>query len=201
VRAILQTPRFDNDGERSGLWSNNRTSLRNLGVLIVLSSLGGITSVLVGYSAQLLSPITLSPFVTPQLMSGFHVFWLILAALMVPRLGSATTVGALKGLIEVSFISHLGPFSFLVSFLEGAVADLVFAFLKRGHKVTAYAAGGLSSASNLLVVQIFFLPPLPLIVYALAYCAAFLSGVLFAGYLATRVLKVVPASLQTTWKD
>jgi ABC-type thiamin/hydroxymethylpyrimidine transport system permease subunit len=170
-------------------------------VLIVLSALGGITSVLIGYFAQVLSLITLSAFVASQLMSGFHVFWLILATLMVPKFGSATSVGALKGLIEASLFSHLGPFSFLVSFLEGAVADLVFIFLKRGHKATAYSAGGLSSVSNLLVVQIFFLPPLPLIVYALAYCVAFLSGALFAGYLATRVMKVVPIGLKTIESD
>jgi len=151
--------------------------------------------VLVGYAGQLLSSITLFPFVTPQLLSGLHVFWLILAAMMVPIHGSATAAGALKGLIEASLFSHLGPFSFLVSLIEGAVADLVFALLKKNHAFSVYVAGGLSSASNLLIVQLFFLPHLPILVYVLAYFAAFLSGVLFGGYLTTKVLKVIPANL------
>jgi len=113
----------------------------------------------------------------------------------VPKHGSATTAGALKGLIEAAFFSHLGLFSFLVSLLEGAVADVVFAFLKREHKATIYVAGGLSSASNLLIIQFFFLPPLPIPIYASAYFAAFLSGLLFGGYLTTKVLKAIPASL------
>jgi ABC-type thiamin/hydroxymethylpyrimidine transport system permease subunit len=177
------------------LRSDKRNNLRDLAALIVLSSLGGSTSVLVGYAGQLLSSITLFPFVTPQLLSGLHVFWLILAAMIVPIHGSATATGALKGLIEASLFSHLGPFSFSVSLIEGAVADLVFALLKKNHVFSVYVAGGLSSASNLLIVQLFFLPPLPILVYVLAYFAAFLSGLLFGGYLTTKVLKVIPANL------
>ena len=94
--------------------------MRDLAALIVLSSLGGSTSVLVGYAGQLLSSITLFPIVTPQLLSGLHVFWLILAAMIVPIHGSATATGALKGLIESSLFSHLGIFSFLVSLLKGS---------------------------------------------------------------------------------
>jgi ABC-type thiamin/hydroxymethylpyrimidine transport system permease subunit len=165
-------------------------------VLIVLSSLGGSTSVLVGYASQLLSSITLFPFVTPQLLSGLHVFWLTLAGLLVEKRGSATMTGALKGLIEASFFSHIGAFSFAVSLLEGAAVDLVFAVLKKKHKASIYLAGGLSSASNLIIVQFFFLPPLPILVYALAYSAAFLSGLVFGGYLTRQVLKIIPADLQ-----
>jgi ABC-type thiamin/hydroxymethylpyrimidine transport system permease subunit len=182
------------------LQSNKRNKLQDLAALIVLSSLGGVTSVLVGYAGQLLSSVALVPFVTPQLLSGLHVFWLILATMMVPKRGSATVAGALKGLIEASLFSHLGLFSFLVSLLEGAVADIVFIFLKRKHKITVYLAGGLSSASNLLIVQLFFLPPLPILIYVLAYVAAFLSGLLFGGYPTTKVLKVIPANLQTTYQ-
>jgi ABC-type thiamin/hydroxymethylpyrimidine transport system permease subunit len=160
--------------------------------------MGGLTSVFVGYAGQLLSAITLFPFVTSQLLSGLHVFWLILAAAMVSTRGSAAVTGALKGLIEASLFSHLGLFSFLVSLLEGAVADTVFAFLKRKHEITVYFAGGLSSASNLLIVHLFFFPPLSIPIYVLAYFAAFLSGLPFGGYLTTKVLRVILANLQTT---
>jgi len=154
--------------------------------------------VLVGYAGQLLSLVALFPFVTPQLLSGLHVFWLILAAVMVPKRGSATVTGALKGLIEASLFSHLGLFSFVVSLVEGAVADVVFIFLKREHKTAVYIAGGLSSASNLLIVQLFFLPPLPILIYVLAYLAAFLSGLVFGGYLATKVLELIPANFKAS---
>ena len=111
--------------------SNDRGNLRDLAVLIMLSSLGGSTSVLVGYVSQLLSSITLFPFVTPQLLSGLHVFWLTLTGLLVDKKGSATMAGAVKGLIEASFFSHLGVFSFAVSLLEGAVVDVVLAVFKK----------------------------------------------------------------------
>ena len=153
-------------------------------------------SVLVGYGSQLLSLITLFPFVTPQLLSGLHVFWLTIASLLVDKKGSATMAGAVKGLIEASFFSHLGAFAFAVSLLEGAVVDVVLAVFKKKHKAAIYLAGGLSSASNLIIVQFFFLPPLPLPVYAMAYSAAFLSGLVFGGYLARQVLKIIPADLQ-----
>ena len=169
--------------------------MKSLAVLLIFSALGGVNSVLVGYAGRLLSMLTTFSFTVPQLLSGLHVFWLVLVALLVRTRGSATAAGALKGLIEASLFSHLGIFSFLVSLLEGAVADFVFALLKREHKATVYVAGGLSSASNLLIVQFFFLPSLPILVYALAYFAAFLSGLLFGGYLTTKVLKVIPANL------
>jgi hypothetical protein len=95
----------------------------------------------------------------------------------------------------MSLSSHLGVFSFAVSLTEGAIVDFVFAFLKKNRTFSVYIAGGLSSASNLLIVQLFFLPPLPISVYVLAYFAAFLSGLLFGGYLTTKVLKVIPANL------
>jgi ABC-type thiamin/hydroxymethylpyrimidine transport system permease subunit len=152
--------------------------------------------VLVGYAGQFLSSVTLFPFVTPQLLAGLHVFWLVLAGLLVNKKGSATMAGALKGLIEASFFSHLGVVSFGVSLLEGVVVDVILAFFKKKHKAAIYLAGGLSSASNLIIVQFFFLPPLPFLVYAMAYFAAFLSGLFFGGYLARQVLKIIPVGLQ-----
>ena len=114
MRALEKKP-FAHLLKDLSLRSGKRNSLRDLATLIVLSSIGGITSVLVGYAGQLLSQTTPFPFVTSQLLSGLHVFWLILAAIIVPKHGSATTAGALKGLIEAAFFSHLGLFSFLVS--------------------------------------------------------------------------------------
>jgi energy-coupling factor transport system substrate-specific component len=142
--------------------------------------------------------LTIFSSIVPQLLSGLHVFWLVLVALLVRTRGSAAIAGTLKGLIEASLFSHLGLFSFAVSLLEGVVADVVLALLKRNRTFSVYVAGGLSSASNLLIVQLFFLPSLPLLIYALTYFAAFLSGLLFGGYLTTKVLKVIPLNFQNT---
>jgi ABC-type thiamin/hydroxymethylpyrimidine transport system permease subunit len=180
------------------LQAEKRIWVKSLAVILVFSALGSVSSVLVGYAGRLLSTFTMFSFTVPQLLSGLHVFWLVLVALLVPTRGSATATGALKGLIEASLFSHLGVFSFAVSLTEGVVVDLVFALLKKNHAISVYIAGGLSSASNLIIVQLFFLPSLPILIYASAYFAAFLSGLLFAGYLSTKVLKVIPANLQIT---
>ncbi|HEX9861803.1 MAG TPA: ECF transporter S component [Candidatus Bathyarchaeia archaeon] len=175
-----------------------RVWTKNLAVILIFSALGSVSSVLVGYAGRLLATFTMFSFVVPQLLSGLHVFWLVLTALMVPTRGSATVTGALKGLIEISLFSHLGIFSFAVSLTEGIVVDLVFAIIKKRHKLSVYVAGGLSSASNIIIIQVFFLPAQPTLIYASAYFAALLSGLLFGGYLTTKVQKTIPVNLQTT---
>lgn len=171
---------------------------KNLAVILVFSALGSVNSVLVGYAGRLLSTLTIFSIIVPQLLSGLHVFWVVLVALLMCKRGSATAAGALKGLIEASLFSHLGVFSFVVSLIQGAIVDLVFAIPKKKHVLTVYIASGLSSASNLIIVQLFFLPAQPIAIYASAYIAAFLSGLVFGGYLTTKVLKVIPATLKTT---
>lgn len=174
----------------------SRNRLRELPIILVMSALGGLTSIFVGYAGRLLSSLAVFSFVMPQLLAGFHVFWLILAAMMVNLKGSATMTGTLKGLIEASLFSHIGVFSFLVSFIEGFFVDVILAILKKNNSISVYLAGGFSSASNVLVIQLFFLPPLPTLVLASAYFASFLSGLVFGSYLATRVFKALPPNLQ-----
>jgi ABC-type thiamin/hydroxymethylpyrimidine transport system permease subunit len=177
---------------KARLQVEKRVWTKNLAVILIFSALGSISSVLVGYAGCLLATFTMLSFVVPQLLSGLHVFWLVLTALIVPTRSSATATGALKGLIEAALFSHLGIFSFAVSLTEGIVVDLVFALIKKRHKLSVYVAGGLSSASNLIIIQVFFLPTQPTLIYASAYFAAFLSGLLFGGYLTTEVQKTIP---------
>lgn len=174
----------------------SRNRLKELPIILVLGALGGLTSIFVGYASRLLSSLAVFSFVVPQLLAGFHVFWLVLAAIIVNMKGSATMTGALKGLIEASLFSHIGIFSFLVSFIEGFFVDFILTILKKNKAISVYLAGGFSSASNLLVIQLFFLPPLPTLVYAAAYFVSFLSGLVFGSYLATRVFKALPPNLQ-----
>ena len=179
--------------------AEKRNRLHSLAILIILGALGGSISVPIGWAGNFLSSLAVFPL--PQLLSGLHVFWLVLAALLVPIRGSATFTGALKGLIEASLFSHLGMFVFVVSLVEGAVVDLALFLVKKRNAAAVYVTGGVSSASNLLIVQLFFLPGVPPEVLGLAYAAAFSSGALFGGYFAMRVMKAMPSGFKATVKN
>ena len=180
---------------------SSQEQLRAISLIIVLAALGGISSVLVGYAGRLLGTIPVFSFVGGQLISGLHVLWLVLAAVMVRKPGAAIVTGAIKGLIEVSLFSHLGIFSFVVALLEGVIVDLVFIFFKKKSATSILLAGGFASASNLIVVHWFFLPSLTFLVYFAAYLASFLSGVIFGGYLAIQILRIIPTNLTSLRED
>jgi ABC-type thiamin/hydroxymethylpyrimidine transport system permease subunit len=171
-----------------------------LAILIVLSALGGITSVLFGYAGNFLSLIPLGTPISGQLLSGFHVYWLVLSASILKRNGSATVTGALKGLIEMMLFSHLGVLVLFVSVVEGLVVDFAFFHAKRKGLGLACLAGGFSAASNIIVLQLFLMRDLPVFVYAVMYSVSFFSGVLLGGYLGFKTGKTLSGffpSLQT----
>jgi ABC-type thiamin/hydroxymethylpyrimidine transport system permease subunit len=165
---------------------------RKFMIMIILSALGGVSSVAVGYAGSFLSFVPLGP-VSGQLLAGLHVFWLVLVAALIRSGGAATTAGALKGIIELLLPNHLGAFVLLISLLEGVVVDLSLLPFKRASPVIIFVASGLSSASNIVVLQVFqILPPnLPLAVYAAMYSASFMSGLLLGGYLSLKTLNVI----------
>jgi ABC-type thiamin/hydroxymethylpyrimidine transport system permease subunit len=175
--------------------SKKRNPAKDLSLLVVISAVGGSTSVLVGYAGQAISSLAILPFATPQLLSGLHVFWLILAAVLIRRRGSATFVGCVKGLVEIMLSSHLGPFALAVSLIEGFAADLAFTVFGKKPALAIYLASGFSAASNLLVVQLFFWPTVPLAIFVLAYSVAFISGLVLSGFLSRRVLGVLQKTL------
>jgi hypothetical protein len=71
--------------------------------------------------------------------------------------GAATATGALKGIVEMMLPSHQSVLVFFMSLLEGAVVDLAFLPLRRPKPLAILLASGISSASNLLVLQSFHL--------------------------------------------
>lgn len=173
----------------------NMRSLNKIMLIAMLSSAGGASSFLVSRGATLLSLIPFTYPVASQFLSGLHVTWLILAAVLVRSKGSVIGTGLLKGLIEM-LLGGNNVFALLLSFTEGLVAETVFATFQNTRTVSVYLAGGLSSASNLIIVTLFFLPQLPFWVYAAMFVASFASGLLFAGYLSSQICKVLPASLK-----
>jgi ABC-type thiamin/hydroxymethylpyrimidine transport system permease subunit len=163
-----------------------------LAIIIILSALGGVSSLAVGFAGSFFSFVPLGP-IAGQLLAGLHVFWLVLVAALVKSRGAATTAGALKGIVEMLLPNHIGPFVFLISFVEGVAVDLAFLLVKQKSPVVVLVASGLSSASNIIVLQVFQILPstFPLAVYLGMYCASFVSGLLLGGYLSLKVMSAV----------
>jgi ABC-type thiamin/hydroxymethylpyrimidine transport system permease subunit len=122
--------------------------------------------------------------------------WLILAAALTRSKGSAIGTGLMKGIIEM-LLSGNNVFALFLSFIEGLVAEIVIDAFQGTGSVLIYLAGGLSSASNLIIVSLFFLPQLPPWVYAAMFAASFISGLLFAGYISDQIVKALPTSLKS----
>jgi ABC-type thiamin/hydroxymethylpyrimidine transport system permease subunit len=162
---------------------------RELSLIIVLSALGGGVSVPLGYAGSALNALPFVPFGTPQLLSGVHILWIMLAGSLVPTAGASTLTGVLKGLVELTFFSQHNILVLLISSAEGFVMEAGLLLLGR-RRLSPYVAGGLSSSSNVLVLQLTFLRGFPLPILAFMYVASFLSGAFFAGYLGGRALKI-----------
>lgn len=163
---------------------------RELALIIILSSLGAVVSVPVGHAGNLLKTVGLPPGAS-QLLAGIHVLWLILAAVLIERRGAATTAGVLKGLVEATLFSYHGVLVLLISAVEGLMVDIALLPLDKNDARSICIAGGLSSASNVAVLQFAMMLPLPSAVFASMYLASFVSGLIFAGYLGRRVLDVI----------
>lgn len=167
-----------------------RIQSRHLAIIIVLGSMGGTASVPIGYAGRLLSGVPVISSIGGQFISGLHIFWLVLAALMVYPKFSGSMTGAIKGLVEVLLFSHIGIFALLLSVAEGVVVDIVFGIAKKSNFFMPYIAGGLASASNVIVLRFLLLPEIPAEIFLAMYLSSFFSGLIFGGYLVKQVLRV-----------
>ncbi|MCK4583291.1 ECF transporter S component [Candidatus Bathyarchaeota archaeon] len=175
-------------------YSENLLNSRELSLIIILSSLGGVMSVPIGYAGNMLKAIPGLPFGSSQALSGLHVLWLVLASVLVRKKGVGTITGITKGLVEMFLFSYHGVFVLIMSAVEGLMVDVVLTLLRRVNTRSLCLAGGLSSASNVAVTQFMIAPRLPLFVFAFMYIASFVSGLFFAGYLGKRVLDIISSS-------
>jgi ABC-type thiamin/hydroxymethylpyrimidine transport system permease subunit len=137
-------------------------SNRDLLIIAILSGIGGVMSTYVGYLGNFLNRLFGVPFGAGQFLSGLHIFWIILAAGLVRLPGAATAAGLLKGVIELFTGSTHGVAIVFVSLAQGLFVDLVLLLLRR-HSLPVYAlAGGMGSASNVLVFQALYFSGAPL---------------------------------------
>ena len=167
-----------------------RFTSRELSLIIIFSALGGAVSVPIGYAGNFLKTVPGIPFGSSQALSGLHVLWIVLAAVMVRKTGSGTMTGFLKGLVELFLFSYHGIFVLLISSVEGIIVDIVLIIARRTDTPSICLAGGLSSASNVSVIQFILVPSLPMPILAFMYLTSFLSGLVFSGYISKRILDI-----------
>ena len=167
---------------------------RELALIIILSAIGGAVSVPLGYAGNLLNTLPLLPFGSPQILSGVHVLWLLLARLLTRRTGAATFAGAVKGLVELSLFSVHGVQVLPISIVEGIILDMVLSVPGNTSTVKVAVAGGLSASSNVLVLWLFLLQALSPLVIVFMWLLSLISGVivgLFGEYASRRVASMI----------
>ncbi|MGC1121023.1 MAG: ECF transporter S component [Candidatus Methanofastidiosia archaeon] len=164
---------------------------KDLVKIAIVSALGGVSSTYIGYLGNLVNRFLGVPFGAGQFLAGLHIFWIVLAFGLVKKEGTCTMVGVLKGLVELFTGGKLGIFVILLSGVQGALADLLFLVLRKRNVYTFAVAGGIATAANVFIFQLFFAPYNAIHFFTLVALISFVSGVVFAGVFAYNVLNVV----------
>jgi energy-coupling factor transport system substrate-specific component len=176
--------------------SQRRTyfTTRDLLMMAALAALGGVVSTYVNAVGDFFQSI-FGFAGTTQWAAGLHVLWLTLAVGLTRKQGAGTITGVLKGGVELLTGNTHGLLVVLVDVVAGLLVDLGFLPFRKKDSLAAYClAGGLASASNVFVFQLFASVPSDTLAYwALLLVAgvAFLSGVLFAGLLSWGLLNAL----------
>ncbi|MDF1513588.1 MAG: ECF transporter S component [Anaerolineae bacterium] len=167
---------------------------RDLMMMAALAALGGVTSTYVNAVGDFFQSV-LGFAGTTQWAAGLHVLWLILAVGLTRKQGSGTITGVLKGVVELLTGNTHGLLVVLVDTVAGLLVDLGFLpFRRKDSLVAMCCAGGLASASNVFVFQLFASIPTDSLAYwaiLLIAGVAFLSGVLFAGVIGRLLLNAL----------
>lgn len=151
-----------------------------------LAALGGITSTAVNTLGDAVQSVV--GFAgTTQWAAGLHVLWLTLAAGLTGKPGAGTVTGLLKGGVELLTGNTHGLLVVLVDLVAGVLVDIgMLPFRSKDRLLPMSISGGLASASNVFVFQLFASLPADVLAYgalALIGLVAGVSGVLFAGVL------------------
>ena len=163
-------------------------------MMAALAALGGVVSTYVNAVGDLFQSV-FGFAGTTQWAAGLHVLWLTLAVGLTRKQGAGTITGLLKGGVELLTGNTHGLLVVLVDVVAGLLVDLGFLPFRKKDSLAAYClAGGLASASNVFVFQLFASVPSDTLAYwALLLVAgvAALSGVLFAGLLSRGLLNAL----------
>lgn len=161
-------------------------STRDLLVISVLAALGGVTSTYVNAVSDAVQAALGMPGGS-QWAAGLHVLWIVLSMGILRKLGVGTIAGVLKGVVELMSGNSHGVIILLVNLVAGLLVDFGFyIFHKKQHLLPYLLAGGLATASNVLVFQLFATLPqniLGLTAILILLFVALASGLVFAGVL------------------
>ena len=176
--------------ERKGFYF----STRDLIIVAALAALGGVAGTYINALGDAFQA-TLGFAGTTQWAAGLHVLWLTLAVGLTGKQGAGTLTGVLKGAVELLSGNTHGLLVVLVDIVAGILVDVgVLPFRKKDSLPAFCVAGGLASASNIFVFQLFAVLPADTLAYgALLLIAgvALVSGVLFAGLLGVGLLNAL----------
>jgi energy-coupling factor transport system substrate-specific component len=169
-------------------------STRDLLMMAALAALGGVVSTYVNAIGDFFQSI-FGFAGTTQWAAGLHVLWLTLAVGLTRKQGAGTITGILKGGVELLTGNTHGLLVVLVDLVAGLLVDLGFLPFRDKDSLAAYClAGGLASASNVFVFQLFASVPADTLAYwalLLVGGVALLSGVLFGGVLSRALVSAL----------
>ena len=158
-----------------------RYTTREIALVAILSCLGAVISVPIGYLGNYLKTIPIIPFGFGQILSGFHIFILTLSSLLIRKPEASTVTATIKGLVEATLFSFHGIPVIIMSSLQGLILDIiVYIFGKRD--IIYYVGCGIASTSNVAYIQFFLLSPFPANIFVFMYLLSFISGLIFGGY-------------------
>jgi energy-coupling factor transport system substrate-specific component len=157
-------------------------STRDLLVVAILGSLGGVMSTYVGYVANTINHLLGVPYGAGQVVSGLHILWMVLVIAITRKPGAGVLGGAVKGFVEFVSGSRFGALVILISLAEGLFAEIGF-WPFRKHRTLSYVlSGGIGSVSYVILTQLLWQVYDNVFLLAGVSLLAFLSGAVFAGY-------------------
>lgn len=167
-------------------------STRDLLMMAALAALGGVSSTAVNALGDAVQA-ALGFAGTTQWAAGIHVLWLVLAVGLTRKSGAGTVTGLLKGAVELLSGNTHGLLVLLIDLAAGLLVDFaVLPFRRKDALLPLMLAGGLASASNVFVFQLFAAAPEDVLRYIWALAAlAFGSGVVLAGLLGFSLLQAL----------
>jgi ABC-type thiamin/hydroxymethylpyrimidine transport system permease subunit len=161
-------------------------STRDLLMMAVLAALGGIASTYIQTLANAVHAALGFPGAT-QVLAGLHVIWIVLAVGLTGKEGAGTVTGIVKGAVEFLSGNTHGILIILIDVVAGILVDAGMLPFRNKNSYLAYSvAGGIATASNVFVFQMFASVPsdvLAMSAILVVGLASFVSGVLLAGVL------------------
>jgi len=165
---------------------------RDLLLMAALAALGGVSGTAINAVGDALQA-ALGFSGTMQWAAGLHVLWLVLAVGLTGKGGAGTITGLLKGAVEFLSGNTHGVLILLIDFVAGLLVDAaVLPFRRKDRLLPLTLAGGLATASNVFVFQLFAAAPEDVVRFIwLIAGVAFVSGVVLAGGLGYALLQAL----------